>query len=76
MPLLRRDMSDQTERTSGMLDDESYKDSLFRILTNLLAAISHPISSALVENQSKGQIGNDEAPNLRRCSGATERSTA
>ena len=62
MPLLRRDMSDQTERTSGMLDDESYKDSLFRILKNLFVALSNPVSSVLVENQSKGQYGNDEAP--------------
>ena len=62
MPLLRRDMSDQTERTSGMLDDESYKDSLFRILSNLFVALASPVSSCLVENQSKGQYGNDEAP--------------
>ena len=63
MPLLRRDMSDQTERTSSVRDDESNSETLYRILSNLLTAISHPVSSALISAQSRGQYGNDDAPN-------------
>ena len=56
-------LSDETNSTVSIRDDESFGHKFIAICDNLFTAISHPISSCLVEHQSKGAFDDPNNPN-------------